>query len=75
MTVLRAIVIALLVWAAYWAALPWLDCLGAFTSLEGGPRVCTFGSPVGGPAFGLNLLLGMAYLAVAAVILMRRRAI
>src|SRR5438876_6662312 len=63
-------VAVLLAWAAYWAALPWLDCIRAFPSIVpiGDPlRLCTFG--FGLPGFqgplGWNLLAGVLYVAAA----------
>src|SRR5438132_508621 len=63
-------VAVLLAWAAYWAALPWLDCIRAFHAIVpiGEPlRLCTFG--FGLPGFqgplGWTLLAGVLYVAAA----------
>src|SRR5207247_9028316 len=71
-------VAVLLAWAAYWAALPWLDCIRAFHAIVpiGEPlRLCTFG--FGLPGFqgplGWNLLAGVLYVAAAIWAAARRR--
>lgn len=82
MTRLRAGVVVLLVWAAYWAALPWIDCARSFPfGIDiGFLSMCTFGFPFSDPR-GLpnpvhwpNIVAGVIYL-VAAVVVARRRAI
>lgn len=70
-------VVLLLLWAAYWAALPWVDCLRAFpaaVSVDDSVRLCTFGVPI--PGFGIahgwNLLAGALYVAAATWFSIRR---
>ena len=63
-------VVLLLVWGAYWAALPWIDCLRAFPAavpIGDSLRFCTFGFGVPGfpPPLGWNLLAGLLYVAAA----------
>jgi hypothetical protein len=67
----------LLVWAAYWAALPWIDCLRAFPAavpLNDSVRFCTVGVPI--PGFGTphgwNLVASGLYVASAIWFLVRR---
>ncbi len=74
MTRLRAIVVVLLIWAAYWAALPWLDCARAVSAFDRGLELCSFGAPLASPARILwpNLVLGAVYLVVAALVAARR---
>jgi hypothetical protein len=79
---LRIGIAVLLVWGAYWAALPWIDCM---RSIPGSldrlfdvlGRPCTFGIPEFGqfaPAgHGLNLLVAAVYLAAAVVMIQRGR--
>jgi hypothetical protein len=68
----------LLVWAAYWVALPWIDCLRAFpaaVAINDSLRFCTFGAPaIPGfvPTHGWNLLGGALYVAAAAWFYVRR---
>jgi hypothetical protein len=71
-------VVVLLVWAAYWAALPWIDCLRSFpaaVSINESVRFCTFGSAIPGfvPVHGWNLLAGALYVVAAVWVLVRRR--
>ena len=70
-------VVSLLVWGAYWTALPWIDCIRAFPAAVpiGDPlRFCTFG--VGLPGFqgplGWNLLGSAVYLVAATRMALRR---
>jgi MYXO-CTERM domain-containing protein len=85
MTRPRIALIALLVWAAYWAALPWIDCARVMYAFGSGLQICTVGFqlavgfgfpsvPNGPPAWGYwpNLLFGLVFL-VAAVLVARRR--
>ena len=69
-------VILLLVWAAYWAALPWIDCLRAFPAavpVNDSVRFCTLGVPI--PGFGTphgwNLFASGLYVASAIWFLVR----
>jgi len=66
-------------WAAYWAALPWVDCARLLYRFDGGLQQCTFGSPVPGnmPAWGFwpSLTLGVLYIALAVLVVSRRRPI
>ena len=82
----RLALAALLVWAAYWSALPWIDCMRAFLAFGpglaidvGGPGICTFGAsafgPSGPPPHWLNLLVAAVYLGAAAVVIRRRRTV
>lgn len=71
MTRLRMILVLLLIGAAFFAAVPWLDCtraLGQFTGI-GMFGVCTFGIGTvgqgGAPGHYLNLVVGAFYLVVA----------
>lgn len=55
-TIARLAIVVLLVWAAYWAALPWIDCMRAFVPFAGlqgavdlGLSGCTFGFLYTGP--------------------------
>ena len=71
-------VVSLLVWGAYWAALPWIDCVRAFPAVVpiGDPlRFCTFG--FGLPGFqgprGWNLLGSAVYLVAAIWTALRRQ--
>jgi len=65
----RLIVVALLGWGAYWAALPWIICFRAFPggAVSEALRFCTFGFGIPGfpPAQGWNLLVGALYVAAA----------
>jgi hypothetical protein len=67
---MRLTVVGLLVWGAYWAALPWIDCLRAFppaVSVSDKLTYCTFGiAAYAVPGKGLNLVAGGIYLAAAA---------
>jgi hypothetical protein len=63
-------VVALLAWGAYWAALPWIDCIRAFPAavpIGDSLRFCTFGSGLSGfqGPLGWNLLAGVLYVAAA----------
>lgn len=80
MTTLRVAVLVLLVWGAYWAALPWLEC--AWPQFRFGPtsetlRLCTFGgaepNPYPGFGFGPNLFIAAVYLSFAVLVATRRR--
>ena len=87
MTRLRVALVVLLVWAAYWATLPWIDCVQSMYPFETGVRACTFGaqvafgfpvptSPPGRvPTWGLwpNILVGVVYLVAAVLLAARRR--
>ncbi|HEY3217491.1 MAG TPA: hypothetical protein VGK15_00220 [Candidatus Limnocylindria bacterium] len=83
MTRFRIALFALLVWAAYWAALPWIDRARAMYPLSSGLQLCTFGpqltfgsTPVSGiPAWGYgpNIAVGIVYLVAAALVGTRRR--
>jgi len=72
--VARLTVAALLVCGAYWAALPWIDCIRQFPTADMA-RACTFG--VGIPGFpspmGWNVLAGAAYLVAALWVVARGR--
>lgn len=83
MTRARLILALLLVWAAYWAALPWIDCMRAnpFGIDVTFTRLCTFGAGsisadaarLGArPGLWPDILVGLVYL-VAAFIVARRR--
>lgn len=76
MTRLRVALVILLVWAAYWAASPWIDCWWSFPS---GLQGCTFGARElrGAPAWGYwpNVIVGLGYLLVAVLVADRRRQI
>lgn len=81
MSRLRVAVAVLLVWGAYWAALPWIDCVRA-VSVFGiqGPFIaaCTFGHPGAEPGPGAawpNVVVGAVYLVSAAILFTRRRPI
>jgi hypothetical protein len=71
--VARLTVVALLAWAAYWAALPWIDCFREFPTAEVA-RAHTFGVGIAGfpPATGWNVIVGAVYLAAAPWVLARR---
>jgi hypothetical protein len=71
--VARSTVVALLAWAAYWAALPWIDCIREFPTAEVA-RACTFGVGIAGfpPPTGWNAIVGAVYLAAALWVLARR---
>ncbi len=76
MTRLRVALIALLMWAAYWAALPWIDCARALYPFSGGLQECLFGSPFAPTnlwGFWPNTLVGVVYLLVAVLVAARRR--
>ena len=83
MTRFRVALFVLLVWAAYWAALPWIDCARAMYSFGSGLQLCTFGpqltlgvTPPGGPppwGYGPNIVVGIVYLVAAALVATRRR--
>jgi hypothetical protein len=68
-------VVLLLVWGAYWAALPWIDCIRGFPAavrVGDSVRYCTFGIPeFSFHAIGWNLVAGALYVA-AALWLLRR---
>ena len=73
-----ALVVALLLWGAYWAALPWIDCVRpAFTGVAGIDllRPCTIGIGIAGFGNGFypNLIAGLVYLVTAAWIALTRR--
>jgi hypothetical protein len=86
MTRFRVALVVLLVWAAYWAALPWIDCARSMYPFAAGVQACTFGGqaafgfpvptepPGGVPAWGLwpNILVGVVYLVVAVLVAARR---
>jgi hypothetical protein len=66
--VVQITVTLLLVWAAYWAALPWIDCLRAFpvaVPMGDSVRYCTFGVPGFLALRGWNLLAGGLYVGAA----------
>jgi hypothetical protein len=68
-------VVSLLVWAAYWAALPWIDCLRAFPAavpIGDSFRYCTLGVPFFPTIHGWNLLAGALYSGAAVWVLIRR---
>jgi hypothetical protein len=68
-------VVLLLGWAAYWAALPWIDCVRQFPTAEV-LRGCTFGVsgvPGGPAALVWNLAVGSVYLLAALWVAFRRR--
>ena len=67
MTRFRVALFVLLVWAAYWAALPWIDCARANYAVASGLQDCTFGSP------GRSVVVGIIYLVAAAVVATRRQ--
>jgi hypothetical protein len=84
MTTLRVAVLVLLVWGAYWAALPWLEC--AWPQFRFGPsfgpssetlRLCTFGvaepKSYPGSGFGPNVVIAAVYLSFAVLVATRRR--
>lgn len=77
MTRLRVVLVVLLVSAAYWAALPWIDCARAALPFGPGVPLCTFGAPELGSAptwgFWPNILFGVAYLIAAVLVAARRR--
>ena len=83
MTRFRIALFALLVWAAYWAALPWIDCARAMYAFGSGLQLCTLGpqltfgsTPAGGHppwGYGPNILVGIVYLVAAALVATRRR--
>jgi hypothetical protein len=66
MTRFRIALVVLLVWAAYWAALPWIDCARANYSAAG-LQDCTL-SP-----HGLNIIVGIVFLVAAELVATRRR--
>ena len=71
-------VVALLVWGAYWAGLPWIDCIRAFHAIVpiGEPlRLCTFGVGLPGfpPPLGWNLVGSAVYLVAAIWMALRRQ--
>lgn len=77
---LRAGLVLLLLGGAFWAAQPWLACVGKLVSLLGiDPylRLCTLGVDVGDfhqSGFYINLLAGVLYLASALWLAFTRRA-
>ena len=76
--VARLTVAPLLVWGAYWAALPWIDCVRAFPAAVpiGEPlRFCTFGVGIPGfpPPLGWNVMVGAVYVVAALWVVAGRR--
>jgi hypothetical protein len=68
-------VVGLLVWAAYWAALPWIDCVRQFPTADV-VRGCSFGVsevPGGPAALVWNLAVGSVYLLAALWVAFRQR--
>jgi hypothetical protein len=69
-------VVLLLVWGAYWAALPWIDCVRGFpAAVRIGESVgyCTLGIPeFGFHGLGWNIVAGALYVAAALWFLRRR---
>ena len=71
-------VVSLLVWGAYWAALPWIDCIRAFPAavpIGDRLRFCTFGVGLPGfpPPLGWNLVGSAVYLVAAIWMALRRQ--
>jgi hypothetical protein len=81
---LRIGIAMLLAWGAYWAALPWVDCMRAFmafglrTATDSGLQACSFGIPVflsGPPEHWPNLVFAAVYVIAALFVILRRRPI
>lgn len=82
-TLVRQAIAVLLIWAAYWAALPWIDCMRAFTpfglrnAVDLGLSSCTFGFPYTGPrtqgALYPDLVVAALYLAAGLWVAFRAR--
>lgn len=78
---MRVAVVLLLAWAAYWAALPWIECASPdWLRFRPGSEVlrwCTFGGPPPNPtppsALWPNLIVGALYVVVAVVVALRRK--
>ena len=66
MTRFRIALVVLLVWGAYWAALPWIDCARVNYSASG-LQSCTFGP------HGPNIIVGIIFLVAAELVATRRR--
>ena len=67
--------VLLLAWAAYWAALPWIDCLRAFPEavpMADSVRYCTFGVPGFLALHGWNVLAGGLFVGAATWVFFRR---
>jgi hypothetical protein len=85
MTRFRVALVVLLVWAAYWGALPWIDCARAMYPFGSGLQLCTFGyqltfgsapGPSGSfPAWGYwpNIIVGIVFVVAAELVATRRR--
>ena len=77
MTRLRVALVVLLVSAAFWAALPWIDCARSALPFGPGVQLCTFGARElsGAPTWGFwpNILFGFVYLVAAGLVAARRR--
>ena len=69
MTRFRIALVVLLVWGAYWAALPWIDCARANYAVASGLRECTFGPD------GPTIIAGIVFLIAAELVATRRRPI
>ncbi len=78
-TVVRLGTALLLIWAAYWAALPWLDCMrsvgqfGLRPAIDIGLSACTFGSTNGPSGHYLNVLVAVIYVAAGCWLAVRTR--
>ena len=72
--VARLTVAALLAWGAYWAALPWIDCVRQFPTVDV-LRACTLGVGIPGftPPLGWNVMVGAVCLAAALWVVARRQ--
>jgi hypothetical protein len=82
-TIAPLVLAVLLIWAAYWAALPWIDCMRAFAPfgfqnvVDLGLGGCTFGFPYTGPrtpgALYPDLVVAALYLVAGLWVAFRAR--